>query len=189
MPRTKREKILVILTLGMLLAGLAYTRLEKSDLFSGLSQTREETARLRDQYAKYEGTLRRERSIQQRFEEIAGQYGRDPSLTPEKHSSEQINALCLALGFQGRQIDTPTIEDIPDVIEYGLIKLSVRIAGEFDKVVRFLNETDKAGYLINDLTIQAATDSPVLAVQLVVARPVKLSELRSYRPDARGRSR
>ncbi|MCX7014618.1 MAG: hypothetical protein NTW86_19050 [Candidatus Sumerlaeota bacterium] len=186
MPKTKRERILLGVTVALLVIGVAWSRRDSLGALTSWTRGSSESLRLRKQLENYQKTLGKEDSINEGFREIEKQYVRDPTVKPEQKFGEQINALCVKLGFQGRDIQRPVIEDIPSasVVDYGLITLDVTIQGDFDHVVRFLKEADKAGYLIGELQITSTMDNPTLRVELTVARPVRLSDV-GYVPGAR----
>ncbi|OPZ16496.1 MAG: hypothetical protein BWZ10_01421 [candidate division BRC1 bacterium ADurb.BinA364] len=181
MAKTQRERILLWTTVALAVAGLAYTQLENSGLFQSLAQSGSGLEALRSQYAAYQQVLKRKARIEQKFVEIEQQYEKAPGLSPDKQFKEQVNNMCREYNFQGVQIDKTRLEDIENVEEYKLLYVPVHSVGTWPDLVNLLKRINSAGFLVDELDIRAARDSPNLSVDIVIARPVKQSEMPEYR--------
>lgn len=186
MPKTRREKILFFTTLVLLIGVLAFTRLKDTNILSAITPSSAEQAGMEKQLNDYLEILSRKDEIEDEFKQIEGQYGAAHGKTPDKQFTEQINKLCLDLGFKGRQLDPPQFAEFPEVPEYNLILLPVSVNGEYAKIVQLLVEIHRMGYLLNQLEIHARQDVDIMKVDFVVARAVKQTEIQATVRTRRG---
>jgi hypothetical protein len=184
MPKTTREKILVVVTILALIGALAYNRLKDSDWASTFSASGGEIESLRQQYDEAMVILENEKTIRGRFQEIEKQYNPPAGVSPEKHFNETVHAMCVNLGFRP-QINPPSVDDIEDVDEYGLLFLPVETSGKFDNISQLLKKLDSAGFMIDELDLAGFQDSDDMRIRFRVARPVKHADVNSFRPRGR----
>lgn len=182
--KTGREKKLMI---GVLCAAAIYLAVSfhDSEAISGSWLTvfqpgGSEFQELLEENERYQEILRRRKQIDAAFKEIEAPYQVAPGLTPEKSFMEKISALCRKHQLRP-QIDVPQIDDLRDVDEYGLILVEVTSSGLFPNFVNLMKELNSQGFLIQNLDARTATDNPTIIMNFTVARPAKLSELRSFR--------
>lgn len=180
MPKTKREKILVILTALSLVIGVLAMQWENIGL-SELFATDSEAKELREQRDEYLSILQRRSEIQRQFAKLEAPYSVKENQTVEMAFNEQLYEICVRNQFSP-QIQPPIVEVVPNVEEYGFLIQSVDTTGSNENLVRLLKELDDKGFLVRKLTVNLVTDTPNVIVKMDVARPVKLEEVKQLRP-------
>ncbi|GAB4316842.1 MAG: hypothetical protein Kow0059_09590 [Candidatus Sumerlaeia bacterium] len=186
----KREKRLLIVTIGLLGGWLVYS-LGAQDLIDQFTAVNSSLKTARKEYEEKcqaiiasQDLIEEYRVIGDIFIRRRGQYDR-----PESIFSEDIANICRQMGFFTPNIEPARREPIEGVNDYEFLTMNVTLKGQHEPIAKVMKAFTQRNFIIRNLTVRNKTYSDELNVIIEVAGLVQTKEAERRERTSASRTR
>jgi hypothetical protein len=173
----KRERMLLILTLAVVVPLLAYHFFMADAIEGALAGGTGELGEARGQFRQYAKTLEDSRNIREQYQAISfTSPEREGNLSPAQTFQNQISTmLTQQFNIMTPQIESPTFSAIKDVDDYYFVDIAMQVSGPDKQIVSLIQDMNRMGLLIKrfDLKRLSLKFSDSLQLDIEVSRLVK----------------